>query len=136
MSVCRLFHGRVTPAVLTLTFLLSSIAFVRAATTLEEHPAPDTVRPAIRLLSPPDGAVLVDPGSLLLLAGLKDPAGMVEAVEFYSGETLLGTVRVPEVGPSGTEGESWLRHRDDPALGSLVLVEFDWSSPGSGEHEL
>jgi hypothetical protein len=135
MSVCRLFHGKVASPVLTLALLIAAAAFERAY-AMDDRPPAGGVQPAIRLLSPPEGAMFVSPGSLPLLAGVKDPEGAVEAVEFHAGEQLLGTARVPAAGSGGTRDGLTLSDRELPEWGRVMLVEFDWAEPPAGEHEL
>ena len=135
MSVCRLFHGKVASSVITLALLMVAAA-VERADAIEDWPPPPGVQPAIRLLSPPDGAMFDAPGSLSLLAGVKDPEGVVEAVEFHVGDRLLGTVRVSPVGMAETGDDLALGDREHAELGRVVLVEFAWDEPPPGLHGL
>jgi hypothetical protein len=53
--------------------------------------------PAIHLVNPEDGAVILGPTNIFLAAAAFDPDGTVASVEFFAGDTSLGVVPAPPV---------------------------------------
>jgi len=87
---------------------LTNNSFVETTTVMPESNAP----PAINIISPTTGALVIGPTNLTLSATATDADGSVASVEFYDGDVLLGNA----------------------SLVSGSQYDFSWTNPSFGSH--
>jgi hypothetical protein len=88
--------------------------------------------PQAALVSPPDGAVIVAPERVRLIAHAADPDGWVTGVEFFADGVSLGVVPPPPISVVPSDGTD--EHPEiDPVWPLFQLV---WTNPPAGQHVL
>lgn len=96
----------------------------------DDTPPPPNQPPSVRIVSPPNGAVLLSPESVTIIAGARDPDGFVTQVEFFVDGQSIGVV-APEpfdrIVPMDASHPEW---------GPVHPFVIRWSDPTPGTHVL